>query len=244
MTDETPHPHEIPHPHETAVPDETTADERDAELAARLVVPPLDASTRASLVQAALDDVDAGGSASDADEEVSGPRSGRIAALGIAAALVIGAVVGTVIVTQPSDEGAPVAARASSTTAASDAAKAAAPGAAANSSGSAEAPAAASAPAAELGDLGEVQTDEAVRAVINHRLEAGIGPTPASIPCMGGGPGGATSIYGLVAITAAGTLTFRGSSVVVLVGPTPAGQSVAVLLDPERGCEFMRFVEL
>ena len=80
---------------EPAAPD---GDERDEVLGSMLAVDELDEVTRRRLVQKALDDADA----YDADRAER--RFGRRAAvLGVAAALVIGALVGTVIVTQPDD---------------------------------------------------------------------------------------------------------------------------------------------
>jgi hypothetical protein len=233
---------------DVAAPD---AGERDPELAAVLAVPPLDASTRAGLVRTALAEPGVAPAAAVADregasdgEDATSSRSGRLAAvLGLAAALVIGAVVGTVIVTQPDDEGAQTAARAPATTA-RPAAKAAAPDAAELGSDAAEAPAAASAPVVDLGDLGAVEGPAGLRAAVNARLEAGTSGTPASSPCLKSGPGAAAGIYGLVGVNAAGTATLDGTTVVLLVGPTRAGQSVAVVLDPGRGCEFVRNVSL
>jgi hypothetical protein len=211
--------------------------ERDAGLAAALAVPPLDRATRRSLVSAALDEVDADAGGGDGFDETPGRRPRRlVAAVGIAAALVLGAVVGTVIVSQPEDQSPQTAARAPSTSATQSQAKAAAPQAASGSDAAEAAPA--TAPPAELGDLGALNGDQDLRAAINQRLEAGVGVTPASIPCAGGLPGNLPTIYGLVSVTAAGTATLDGSGVVVLVGPTPAGANVAVVLDPARGCAF------
>jgi hypothetical protein len=207
-----------------------------------LAVDELDEVTRRRLVQAALDDADA------YDDAGADRRFGRRAAvLGVAAALAIGAVVGTVIVTQPDDGTTTSAARAPLTTAAGEQAKAAAPDAAGGTdAAAAPAPAAAAegAPPVELGDLGAVANAAGLRAAINARLEAGTSSSRASIPCGNQNPSGAAGIYGLIAITAAGTATLDGRSIVVFVGPTRAGKSVAVVLDSEAACAFVRNVPL
>ncbi len=82
-------------------------DDRDQVLGSMLAVDDLDEVTRHRLVQKALDEADA----YDADRAER--RFGRRAAvLGVAAALAIGALVGTVIVTQPDDGTTTSAARA------------------------------------------------------------------------------------------------------------------------------------
>ena len=225
---------------EPAAPD---GDERDEVLGSMLAVDELDEVTRRRLVQKALDDADA----YDADRAER--RFGRRAAvLGVAAALAIGALVGTVIVTQPDDATTTSAARAPLTTAAGAEAKAAAPDAAgATDSAAADAPAAASegAPPVALGDLGAVPDPASLRAAINGRLEAG---TSSNVvvpsPCLTQSPRGVAGIYGLVAVNAAGTATLHGDSVVVLIGTTQAGASVAVVLDVGRGCAFVRNIPL
>lgn len=216
------------------------ADVRDEALASMLTVEELDEATRRRLVQSALDDADA------YDDAHADRRFGRRAAvLGVAAALVIGAVVGTVIVTQPEDATTPSAARAPLTTAAGEQAKAAAPDAAgATDSAAADSPAAAGAPPVALGDLGAVPNAAGLRAAINGRLEAGTSTSVVSSPCLTQSPGGVAGIYGLVSVTAAGSATLDGDTVVVLIGPTQAGASVAVVLDVGRGCAFVRNVRL
>jgi hypothetical protein len=225
---------------EPAAPD---ADERDEALGPMLAVDELDEVTRRRLVQRALDDADAYD-----DRRAEGRFGRRAAVLGVAAALAIGALVGTVIVTQPDDATTTSAARAPLTTAAGEEAKAAAPDAAAPSpdAAAADAPAAApeGAPPVALGDLGAVPDPASLRAAINGRLEAGTSSSAASIPCETQNPKGVAGIYGLVAVNAAGTATLHGDSVVVLVGPTPAGASVAVVLDAGRACAFVRNVPL
>jgi hypothetical protein len=217
---------------------------RDPELAATLAVPALDAATRRRLVTTALEAEDLDTDDTD-DDELAHRRSSRVAAaFALAAAIVIGAVVGTVIVTQPEDQAARTVARAPETTG-QEAAKAASPdGAGATDSRAAEAPAAASAPLVDLGDLGTISGADGVRAAVEARLEAGATATPGSSPCLQVSPDAAAGIYGLVSITAAGTADLDGRTVVVFVGPTTAGDSVAVLLDPARGCEFIQNVSL
>ncbi|HEY8217762.1 MAG TPA: hypothetical protein VIH82_11555 [Acidimicrobiia bacterium] len=214
----------------------TPPSDRDPELAAALEVPPLDAATRHALVRVAVDD--------DASiDELAPRRVGRLAGtLGLAAALVIGAVVGAVIVTQPDDQGTQTAGQAPTTGATDERAKAGSP-AAADQSEAAPQPAS-GAPPVDLGDLGAVAGDDGVRAAIRARLEAGTSGTLSTIPCVFGSSNAAASIYGLVVISAAGQATVDGQTVAILVGPTPAGDDVAVLLDPGSGCAFIRFVRL
>ena len=217
-------------------------DDRDPELAAALAVPALDESTRRALVDAALDAVD------DVDETEAaapghpqqGPRR-MAAALGLAAAVVIGAVVGAAIVNQPDDRDPHQAA--APTTAIQEQARAA-PDSAGDLESAAEAPAGSSAPITDLGDLGPVAGPDGLRAAVNARLQAGTFSAPASVPCATSSAGATSGIYGLVAVTAAATADLDGTGVVVLIGPTPAGANVGVVLDPSRGCEFIRNVQL
>ena len=220
--------------------------DRDADLAAALAVPALDATTRRTLVDTALahapDDVADTADTDASDHEVLPHRRGRMAAaLGLAAAVVIGAVVGAAIVNQPDDQGPHQAAAPS--TVVEDRAKAA-PQPAGELESAADAPAASSVPPVDLGDLGAVVGPDGIRAAVNARFEAGTGSSPASVPCATSSAGATSGIYGLVAVTAAGTATLDGSNVVVLVGPTPQGDNVAVVLNPSRGCEFVRNVPL
>jgi len=223
-----------------APPDRDAEPDRDRELAAALAVDELDDTTRRRLVRRALDEADAG---TVDDDETADRRSGRlVAALGLAAALVIGAVVGTVVVTQPEDPSTETAVRAPATTAGGADAKATAPDAAgATDSSAAEAPASV-APPVDLGELGSVPNADGIRIAVNRRLEAGTSSTPASVVCLPSS--GGAGVLGLVSITAAGTAVLDGTPVVVLVGPSPAGDSVAAILDAARGCEFIRFVHL
>jgi hypothetical protein len=186
---------------------------RDPELAALLAVPPLDEVTRRRMVDVAL---------------AERPRAARpvgrtTAAIGVAAALLIGVLVGAVVVTRPDDPQPTTAARAPEATAAApkDAAAEGAP------------PTVAPAPGSEnqLGDLGTVDSPAALRAAITNRLETGasLAASELTTNCVARGPEAA----GLVAVSAVGTATYAAAGqVVVLVGTTPAGENVAVAVTP------------
>jgi hypothetical protein len=232
---------ETPMTSDTPVP----ASDRDPELAAALAVPALDGPTRRALVDTALaradDRVDDDAEAPELVPDLPQHRRNRMtAALGLAAAIEVGALVGVAIVNQPGDRG-PHQAAAPSTAAEDQARAAPSPG---ELESVAEAPAGSSAPPVDLGDLGPVAGADGLRAAINARFEAGTGSAPASVPCATSSSGATSGIYGLVAITAAGTANLDGSDVVVLIGPTPEGANVGVVLDPSRGCEFIRIVRL
>lgn len=222
------------------------ASDRDPELAAALAVPALDAATRRAMVDTALSHAhdEVGDDTAPGAHDLQQRRPSRmVATLGLAAAVVIGAVVGAAIVNKPDDEGPNQAA--APTTAVADRSKAVpAPDQAGDLESAAEAPAGSSAPPVDLGDLGPVAGASGIRAAVNARLEAGSGSTPASVPCATSSAGATSGIYGLVAVTAAGTANFDDRNVVVLIGPTPQGDNVAVVLDPGRGCEFIRNVRL
>jgi hypothetical protein len=219
------------------------ASDRDPELAAALAVPALDAATRRALVDTALARArgDADDTPADAPELPQGRLSRRAAALGVAAAVVVGALVGVAIVNQPGDRGPHQAA--APTTELEEQARAA-PQPAGELESAADEAAGSLAPAVDLGDLGAVVGPDGIRAAINARLEAGTGSAPASVPCLTESSNAGAGVYGLVAITAAGSAELDGDSIVVLVGPAPQGESFAVLLDPLRGCEFIRTVRL
>jgi hypothetical protein len=191
--------------------------ERDGELAAVLAVAPLEDLTRRRLVHTAL-----------AGRPRAARPVGRVAAaLGVAAALVIGAVIGTVVVTRPDDP--------EPTTAAGPPVSSPAPSAAPSSAPNPRAPAFEPASATRLGDLGAVGSVSALREAITRRLESG-NERAASSPgdavdtdvCVARGPGAA----GLVVISAIGTATLDATPAVVLVGPTPRGANLALALDP------------
>lgn len=187
----------------------------DPDVVAALAVAPLDDLTRRRLVRAALDQ------APPIASPIPRPAARLVTVVGIAAALLVGTVVGTIVVTRPDDPERTTAARA---------------------------PAVAAAPlatesATRLGDLGNVASPEALRAAIAGRLEAGDGTafdTSSALPCVDGSAAAA----GLVVLGALGTATLGGSTpVVVLVGPTPAGKSVAVALDASS-CAVLETVSL
>jgi hypothetical protein len=179
---------------------------RDPELGALLAVPPLDEVTRRRMVDVAV---------------AERPRAGRpvgrtTAAIGVAAALLIGVLVGAVVVTRPDDPQTTTAGRAPEATAAAprDAAADSAP------------PTVAPAPGSEnqLGDLGTVASPAALRAAITNRLESGaaLAASELAASCLARGPEAA----GLVVVSAVGTATYAASGqVVVLVGTTPQART-------------------
>jgi len=217
-----------------------TDDGRDDAIAAALAVAPLDGATRRRLVRIALRAAD-----DTAVDEGSGGRFGRLAAVvGIAATLVIGAVVGAVIVTRPSDPSTTTAARAPE--AADEKAASTAPGAASDAEAAAPAPESVGAPPRDLGELGRVRGLRELRAAVNRVLASGNPRTLGSVPVIpcASLPAGAAGAYGLIQINAVGTANLDEKAVVILVGPTPAGDSVAAILDPLRGCEYINNVRL
>jgi hypothetical protein len=214
---------------------------RDAAIAAALEVPALDETTRRRLVRAAAD-------AADEPPGGAAPRSvNRLgAAIGVAAVLLIGAVVGAVVVTRPDDPQTPTAARAPNTSP-TTAAGGAAPAPQSAEEGSAtDQDAAAAVPALpqELGDLGAFEGALGLRQAIETAFRnAGAersAATSEAVPCRTADP----AIYGLVRVTAAGEADRDGAAVTVLVGPSPEGQDVAVVIDPARGCELVQRVTL
>jgi hypothetical protein len=203
--------------------------QRDPELAAVLAVAPLDDLTRARLVRTAI--VEHPG--------VSRPRGRLPAALGVAAALVIGAMIGALVVTRPDAPEPTTAARAAAT---SLAPSSPAPASPAEAGASAFDPAAAT----PLGDLGVVASVGALRDAITARLEAADEPAVAAPggavvadSCVARGPDAA----GLVVISAVGTAILGSAPVVVLVGPSPGGENLAVALDPPS-CAVLQMVTL
>jgi hypothetical protein len=209
-------------PPEDLAPDERG---RDPKLAALLAVPPLDDLARRRMVDVALRE----------RPRAVRPVGRAAAALGVAAALLIGVVVGAVVVTRPDDPQTTTAARAPE---ANDAATKDAAGA--------EAAAPELVPASDaanpLGDLGVLDTPGALRAAITARLEAGeaLAASPAASTCLALTP----DRFGLVTVTAVGTATLdaRGQ-VVVLVGPTPEGDEAAVAVSPTE-CTVLERVPL
>jgi hypothetical protein len=214
--------------------DSASDDAQDEAVGAALAVADLDEHTRRRLLRRSMDAYDA----AEEDEPAATGRRGRFAAaLSVAAVIVIGAVVGAVLVNQPDD---PHTAAPATTATSGSEAKAAAPApAAASDSGAASA----EVPVADLGDLGAVADADALRAAIDARLEAGTATRPPALPCLPLSNRNA-GIYGLVVITAAGQANLAGAPVVVMLGPTAAGQNVAVVLNAERGCELVQLVNL
>jgi len=217
--------------------------QRDLELASALAVPPLDDLTRARLVRTAIAEHPDAGRPDAARPGATRPGGRLGAALGVAAALVIGAVIGTLVVTRPDDPESTTAARApvSSPAPSSPASSSPAPGSPADAAAPAFEPAAATL----LGDLGAVASASALGDAITARLEAA-GERPAAPggagtadACVARGPAAA----GLVVISAIGTATLGTAPVVVLVGPTPRGENLAVALDP-ASCAVLETVTL
>jgi hypothetical protein len=188
--------------------DPDVRDERDDALAAALAVPPLDEVTRRRLVRTALD--------------APAPKASRwMSVASVAAALVIGAVVGVVLVDDPTPTDTTTAQRA--------------PSAAADNLESLETvpPAGGEAfvgPITPLGALGDVTDPTDLRAAIDDAFERAAGPTEDSAavgyPCASNPPAG----YGLVATSAVGLGTYEAAPVTILVGTSPQGQAIAVVV--------------
>jgi hypothetical protein len=212
---------DVPTPPATGAPPDRAG---DPELAAVLAVAPLDDLTRRRLVRTALAE----------RPRATRPVGRLVASLGVAAALVIGVLIGTLVVTRPDDP--------DPTTAAGAPASSPSPSAPSD----AEAPALVPAPATPLGDLGAVDSASALREAITARLEAGrdrAATSPGAVvsadACAARGPGAA----GLVVIGASGTATLDAAPAVVLVGPTPSGENVAIVLDA-ASCTVLETVPL
>jgi hypothetical protein len=212
--------------------------DRDGEVAALLAVAPLDETTRRRLVRTASEAADEPPAAGTA------PRSiGRMgAAVGVAAALLVGAVVGAVVVTRPSDPATPTAAKAPSTAPTTAAAEVVAPEPR-SAEDQASTEATTGAPPQQLGDLGTVRGIAGLREALSGRFEAG-GDTDraaaSGLPCLQYDAG----LLGLVVVTANAEAQLDGLPVVVLVGPSPTGEDLAIVLDPARGCEILQRVTL
>lgn len=204
-------------------PDRAGDPGRDLELAAVLAVEPLDDLTRRQLLRTALAE----------RPRATRPVGPLAAALGVAAALVIGVLIGTVVVTRPDDPEPTTAARAPATSIAPTA-----PSAAADAGGPALVPASAT----QLGYFGVLDSDDALRAAIAARLEAGGDASATSESadvCVARGPGAA----GLAAISDVATATLDTGPAVILVGRTPSGENVAIVLDP-TSCAVLETVTL
>ncbi len=204
-------------------------DDRDPALAAALAVAPLAETTRRSLVRTAV--------AAASPRSEAPARTRRFGAVvGVAAALLVGAVVGAVVVTRPPEPDTPSAARASSTAPTTAAAELASPApesvedevSAVEPSGQ---------PPQDLGDLGTVRGASQLRAAIAGGFERGDtgGARRDALPCADRDAG----LLGLVVVSAVAEAQLDGLPVIVLVGPTPTGETEAFALDPARGCELV-----
>jgi hypothetical protein len=182
--------------------------DRDEHLAALLAVEPLDELTRRRLVQVAV----------EASESHRPTVARWRAAVGVAAALAVGAVVGTVLVNHPDDTMPTAAPKATAESTSSPL-----------GGGGADAlvPAAGEATTA-LGDLGDVTDPDALREAIGSAralATSGGSEEIASIPCTGV----PAEALGLVAAGALATATFTGEPAVVFVGTSPDGTALAVV---------------
>jgi hypothetical protein len=215
-------------------PEAPEPDDADEELAAALAVEPLDDVTRRRLVRAAL----------TATPRVSTPRRNRaIAALGVAAAVVIGIVIGTVVVTRPDDPQQNTAAPAAPKTAADGAASANTDAAADTAPKAAANPAASETPVTLFGEIGAYTNAADLRAKVITALDATKEPVtgPANLVACGDvGP----DVTGLEQITAVGAGRFvGGDTVAVLVGTTASGEGRVVTLDTQN-CAIVTSVAL
>jgi hypothetical protein len=142
----------------------------------------------------------------------------------VAAAILVGLVVGAVIVQRPSDDTPTAAQPASSEPAPQDAERAAE----ADDTAPAVSPAPAVAPAS-LGNLGIVDDDADLRIAVSLAEGQPAGPeaaTAAEAACAATDP----ASLGLVAVTALGTARFDDQPVVVLVGTDAQGRRRAIAL--------------
>src|SRR5262249_18229100 len=147
----------------------------------------------------------------------------------VAAALVIGGLIGWLLVREPHETSTTTAQRAPSGS------QAAAPSST-GSSNAAVSPAAGetAGPVTPLRDLGDVTDPNRLRTPLQQRFAKAPGPqdqsSVASVPCIQTPP----RSVDLVAISAAGTGTYRSNPVTVLVGTTPdePSHAVAVVLEP------------
>jgi hypothetical protein len=208
-------------PDDTPTPESDARDERVADL---LAVEPLDEVTRRRLVRTAL--------------EESVPRSSRFANVAaILVAVLIGGGVGAVLVNGP-DDNPPVATEAAAPTEAAPELHSADQGEALKS-------ATTFAPVEALGDLGDVSTRAALREAVTGAFERAAGAAAApgaalAYPCVTTPP----DQLGLVAVVAAGLATYESLPVSVVVGTSPAGDSLALVLAAAPGCEVLTSVEL
>jgi hypothetical protein len=215
--------HELP-PQDPAPHD--PADARDEAAAALLAVPPLDEVTRRRLVGTALAAADTPAAGMPGTRR----RSRLVVAIPVAAAIVLGIAIGSIVVTRPDDPTTTVASPAPST-----ALEAPAPQ---QASGSSDGGAAADTPALSasvraLGDLGDVADSEALRAAVTEAL-AGDAAERKSADAGGVACGTtAPETLELVNITAIGTGINNSAPVTVFVGTDAQGAQVAVELVAE-----------
>jgi hypothetical protein len=202
-------------------PPEITPDVRDERMAELLAVEPLDEVTRRRLVQGALLE--------------SARRPSRFANVAaVAAAILIGAGVGAVLVNQPDEPPASTQAQAVAPT------EAAAPAGGASSTAAGEqfnanAPAV---PVEPLGDLGDVSTRSKLRDAVTSATKRGAAAdstATVSYPCLNTPP----DQIGLVAISAAGVGTYQKLTTTVVVGTSPSGEALAIVLAQPPGCEVL-----
>ncbi|MEX2267557.1 MAG: hypothetical protein WEA75_02610 [Acidimicrobiia bacterium] len=194
--------------------DPAETDERDEALAELLTVPPLDDVTRRRMVREALDR--------------PLPRPSRlIGVASVAAAIAIGALVGAVLVTAPEQPDATTAQRAPTPSVSPDAeteAERLTPAGAAESS---------AIPVTPLGDLGDVTKPADLRDAVDVGFQRSAGPTEDSTiigyPCAANAP----ETFGLVAPSALGIGTYNGVAVTVVIGTSPAGEALAVVVQAD-----------
>jgi hypothetical protein len=189
-------------------------DAPDERLAAALAVPPLDDVTRRRLVREAL------------DRPV--PRPSRmLAAASIAAALAIGGLIGAVLVTGPPQADTTTAQRAPTASAESDQGAGAAPESFETLEGDARF---AAAPVSSLGELGDITSPADLRAAIDLAFERSAGPIAADqivgYPCAAH----PAESFGLAATNALGIGTYDGVAATVMIGTSPAGDALAVVV--------------
>lgn len=195
-------------------------DDRDERIAALLEVPPLDEVTRRRLVRTAV-------------AATSGPRSRAALIVSAAAALVVGVVVGTAVVTRPDDvTETAVRPKADASTSLE------APPQRAGSPGEDEAgsPAMAPAPATDLGDLGSVSSIEELRDKVAQARERSPVLESSATPCAAQPP----DAFGLVVVAGVGFGVVGAEPATVLVGTDPAGNEVAVVLRAADCVEVLR----
>jgi hypothetical protein len=203
------------------LPPQDPADARDEEAAALLAVPPLDEVTRRRLVGTALAAAD-----TPAATPVTRRRSRMVVAIPVAAAIVLGIAIGSIVVTRPEDPTTTAASPAPST-----ALEAPAPQ---QASGSPDGGAAADTPALSgsvraLGDVGDVPDAASLRSAVTGALAENAAERKSveqgAVACDTVTP----EVLALESITAIGTGTGPGPGpVTVFVGTDATGANIAV----------------